>query len=167
MGSSMNDGGRSPFGARETFSTASGTAIYYSLPRLEREGVGPVSRLPVSLRIVLESLVRNVDGRRVRERDVVELANWKPNAERTAEIPFVVARIVLQDFTGVPLLVDLTAMRSAVERMGKDPAVIEPLVPVALVVDHFVQVDYWSTPDALRLNMEVEFKRNRARYEFP
>jgi aconitate hydratase len=162
----MSDSPRSPFGARETFSTASGTAAYYSLPRLEREGVGPVSRLPVSLRIVLESLVRNLDGRRVRDRDVVELANWKPNAERTAEIPFVVARIVLQDFTGVPLLVDLAAMRSAVERMGKDPSVIEPLVPVALVVDHSVQVDYWSTPDALRLNMEVEFKRNRARYEF-
>ncbi|HZI67906.1 MAG TPA: aconitate hydratase, partial [Thermoanaerobaculia bacterium] len=104
MGSSMNDGERSPFGARESFSTGSGTAAYYSLPRLELEGVGPVSRLPVSLRIVLESLVRNVDGRRVREKDVVELANWKPNAERTAEIPFVVARIVLQDFTGVPLL---------------------------------------------------------------
>jgi len=163
----MSDSRRSPFGARETFSTASGrTATYYSLPRLEREGVGPISRLPVSLRIVLESLVRNVDGTRVREHDVVELANWKPNAERTAEIPFVVARIVLQDFTGVPLLVDLAAMRSAVERMGKDPAVIEPLVPVTLVVDHSVQVDYWSTPDALRLNMEVEFRRNRARYEF-
>ena len=162
----MSDTPTSPFGARETFSTASGKATYYSLPRLEREGVGPVSRLPVSLRIVLESLLRNVDGRRVRDRDVVELANWKPNAERTAEIPFVVARIVLQDFTGVPLLVDLAAMRSAVQRMGKDPSVIEPLVPVALVVDHSVQVDYWSTPDALRLNMEVEFKRNRARYEF-
>ena len=163
----MSDSRRSPFGERETFSTASGRkAAYHSLPRLEREGVGPVSRLPVSLRIVLESLIRNLDGKRVRERDVVELANWKPNAERIAEIPFVVARIVLQDFTGVPLLVDLAAMRSAVQRMAKDPAVIEPLVPVALVVDHSVQVDYWSTPDALRLNMEVEFKRNRARYEF-
>ena len=163
----MSDGKRSPFGEPETFSTASGRKVgFHSLPRLEREGVGPISRLPVSLRIVLESLVRNLDGKRVRERDVVELANWKPNAERTAEIPFVVARIVLQDFTGVPLLVDLAAMRSAVERMGKDPAVIEPLVPVALVVDHSVQVDYWSTPEALRLNMEVEFKRNRARYEF-
>jgi len=157
----------SPFGARQTFSFGSGrTGDFYSLPKLEEAGVGPVSRLPVSLRIVLESLLRNVDGRRVREKDVVELANWKPKAERTAEIPFVVARIILQDFTGVPLLVDLAAMRSAVERMGKDPAVIEPLVPVALVVDHSVQVDYWSTPDALRLNMEVEFRRNRARYEF-
>jgi aconitate hydratase A / 2-methylisocitrate dehydratase len=157
----------SPFGARETFPIAPGrTGEFHSLPRLEKEGVGRVSRLPVSLRIVLESLLRNVDGRRVREKDVIELANWKPNAERTAEIPFVVARIILQDFTGVPLLVDLAAMRSAVERMGKDPAVIEPLVPVALVVDHSVQVDYWSTADALRLNMEVEFRRNRARYEF-
>ncbi len=157
----------SSFSARETFSLGGGrTGELYSLPRLEKDGVGRVSRLPVSLRIVLESLLRNVDGRRVREKDVVELANWKPNAERTAEIPFVVARIILQDFTGVPLLVDLAAMRSAVERMAKDPAVIEPLVPVALVVDHSVQVDYWSTPDALRLNMEVEFKRNRARYEF-
>jgi aconitate hydratase len=162
----MSDIRRSPFGARQTFSASGRTAAFYSLPHIEREGVGPISRLPVSLRIVLESLVRNVDGKRVRERDVVELANWKPNAERTAEIPFVVARIVLQDFTGVPLLVDLAAMRSAVERLGKDPAVIEPLVPVALVVDHSVQVDYWSTPDALRLNMEVEFRRNRARYEF-
>jgi len=157
----------SPFGARETFSVGPGrTGELHSLPRLEKDGVGRISRLPVSLRIVLESLLRNVDGRRVREKDVVELANWKPNAERTAEIPFVVARIILQDFTGVPLLVDLAAMRSAVERLGQDPAVIEPLVPVALVVDHSVQVDYWSTPDALRLNMEVEFKRNRARYEF-
>jgi aconitate hydratase len=163
----MSSSAVSPFGARETFSFGPGrTGEFHSLPRLEKDGVGRVSRLPISLRIVLESLLRNVDGRRVRERDVVELANWKPNAERIAEIPFVVARIILQDFTGVPLLVDLAAMRSAVERMGKDPAVIEPLVPVALVVDHSVQVDYWSTPDALRLNMEVEFKRNRARYEF-
>jgi aconitate hydratase len=163
----MSDVPPSPFGARDTFSVGPGrTGDFYSLLRLEKAGVGPVSRLPVSLRIVLESLLRNVDGRRVREKDVVELANWRPNAERTAEIPFVVARILLQDFTGVPLLVDLAAMRSAVERLGKDPAVIEPLVPVALVVDHSIQVDYWSTPDALRLNMEVEFKRNRARYEF-
>jgi aconitate hydratase A / 2-methylisocitrate dehydratase len=155
------------FGALESFPVGSGVrGSFHSLPRLEREGIGPVSRLPVSLRIVLESLLRNVDGRRVRERDVTALANWQPNAERTAEIPFVVARIVLQDFTGVPLLVDLAAMRSAVDRMARDPSVIEPLVPVALVVDHSIQVDYWATPDALRLNMEVEFKRNRARYEF-
>src|SRR4029453_16438886 len=122
-------------------------------PQLEKEGLGAVSRLPVSLRIVLESLLRNCDGKRVKEEDVRALANWKPRAERTAEIPFVVARIVLQDFTGVPLLVDLAAMRSAGARLGRAPRVIEPLVPVALVVDHSVQVDEWSRPDALDINM--------------
>src|SRR5207249_8692018 len=131
-----------------------------------KAGVGRVSRLPVSLRIVLESLLRNVDGRRVREKDVVELANWRPNAERTAEIPFVVARIVLQDFTGVPLLVDLAAMRSAVERLGRNPRMIEPLVPVDLVVDHSVQVDFFGTAAALAGNLDMEFRRNRERYQF-
>ncbi|MCC6743181.1 MAG: aconitate hydratase AcnA [Acidobacteria bacterium] len=139
---------------------------FYSLPLLEAAGAGPVSRLPVSIRIVLESVLRNCDGKRVAERDVRALANWNPTAERTDEIPFVVARVVLQDFTGVPLLVDLAAMRSAVARMGKDPAVIEPLVPVDLVVDHSVQVDHFGSPNALRQNMEIEFQRNRSRYEF-
>ena len=115
---------------------------FYSLPKLEAAGVGPVSSLPVSIRIVLESVLRNCDGERITEEHVKQLANWSAKAERTDEIPFVVARIVLQDFTGVPLLVDLAAMRSAVDRMGKDPKVIEPLVPVDLVVDHSVQVDY-------------------------
>ncbi len=138
----------------------------YSLPELERQGIGPVSTLPVSIRIVLESVLRNCDGKKVKEDDVRGLANWQPNSERTAEIPFIVARIVLQDFTGVPLLVDLAAMRSAVARMGKNPKLIEPLVPVDLVVDHSVQVDYWSSTDALRLNMEIEFKRNQTRYQF-
>ncbi len=154
-------------GARQTFSPAPGkTGTFYSLPQLEKDGLGGISRLPASLRVVLESLVRNCDGQRVKADDVRALAAWRPRTERTAEIPFVVARIVLQDFTGVPLLVDLAAMRSAVERLGRDPKVIEPLVPVALVVDHSVQVDEWSSPDALRLNMEIEFRRNRARYEF-
>ncbi len=139
---------------------------FYSLPQLEKEGIGPISRLPVSIRIVLESVLRNLDGTRIQEEDVRALANWKANAERTEEIPFVVARIVLQDFTGVPLLVDLAAMRSAVERLGKNPKMIEPLVPVDLVIDHSVQVDFAGTPNALQLNMEMEFKRNRARYEF-
>ena len=139
---------------------------YYSLPLLEKNGIGRVSRLPVSIRIVLESVLRNCDGKRVDEEDIVALANWKPVADRKAEIPFVVARIVLQDFTGVPLLVDLAAMRSAVERLHRDPGVIEPLVPVDLVVDHSIQVDHWSTPQAMHLNMEMEFKRNRERYEF-
>jgi aconitate hydratase len=156
-----------PFRTRQTFRTGTGAeGSFSSLRELEKQGVGEISRLPFSLRIVLESVVRNLDGRRIKEEDVRQLAQWKPNADRSAEIPFVVARIILQDFTGVPLLVDLAAMRSAVERMSKDPAVIEPLVPVALVVDHSVQVDVWSTPDALARNMEMEFKRNRARYEF-
>ncbi|HEV7903300.1 MAG TPA: aconitase family protein, partial [Pyrinomonadaceae bacterium] len=139
---------------------------FYSLPQLEKEGVGPVSKLPVSLRIVLESLLRNFDGKTVEEEDIRTLANWQPNAERTDEIPFIVARVLLQDFTGVPLLVDLAAMRSAVARMGRDPKIIEPLVPVDLVIDHSVQVDAWSTPDALQKNMEMEFKRNNSRYQF-
>ncbi len=153
--------------ARQTFSLPGGsTGVLYSLPQLEKEGLGAVSRLPVCIRIVLESLLRNCDGKRVKEDDVRALAAWKPRGERTAEIPFVVARILLQDFTGVPLLVDLAAMRSAVGRLQRDPKRIEPLVPVALVVDHSVQVDEWNTPDALRMNMEIEFHRNRARYEF-
>ena len=156
-----------PLGTLRSFALPSGReGQFQSLPELEKKGFGAVSRLPVSLRIVLESLLRNLDGVKVKEDDVRSLAGWKPRAERTAEVPFVVARIVLQDFTGVPLLVDLAAMRSAVARLGKDPKVIEPLVPVALVVDHSVQVDEWNTPDALRMNMEIEFRRNRARYEF-
>jgi aconitate hydratase len=153
--------------ARQTFSLSAGRAgALYSLPHLEKDGLGPISRLPACLRVVLESLVRNCDGKRVKQDDVRALAAWEPRGARTAEVPFVVARIVLQDFTGVPLLVDLAAMRSAVARLGRDSRVIEPLVPVALVVDHSVQVDEWSSPDALRLNMEIEFRRNRARYEF-
>src|SRR5262245_53097868 len=139
---------------------------FYSLPELEKQGVGPVSKLPVSVRIVLESVLRNCDGQKVKEDDVRALANWKPEAPRVAEIPFVVARIVLQDFTGVPLLVDLAAMRSTVARLGKNPRIIEPLVPVDLVVDHSVQVDIAGTSDALQHNMEIEFQRNRQRYEF-
>ena len=139
---------------------------FYSLPQLEKFGVGPISKLPVSIRIVLESVLRNCDGKKVCEAGVRELANWKPNAPRTEEIPFVVARIVLQDFTGVPLLVDLAAMRSAVARLGKNPKIIEPLVPVDLVVDHSVQVDFAGSADALRKNLEIEFQRNRERYQF-
>ncbi|HEX8719791.1 MAG TPA: aconitase family protein, partial [Pyrinomonadaceae bacterium] len=155
------------FNTLQTFKTEKGKAgRFYSLPQLEKEGVGPVSRLPVSIRVVLESVLRNCDGRAVEEADVRALANWQAVAERTEEVPFNVARVLLQDFTGVPLLVDLAAMRSAVQRMGRDPKIIEPLVPVDLVIDHSVQVDFWSSPDALRLNMETEFRRNRSRYQF-
>ncbi|HZT58472.1 MAG TPA: aconitate hydratase [Pyrinomonadaceae bacterium] len=155
------------FNTLQTFTTEKGkTGQFYSLPQLEKEGVGPVSRLPVSIRVVLESVLRNYDEKVVEESDVRALANWGANAERTEEIPFSVARVLLQDFTGVPLLVDLAAMRSAVARMGRDPKIIEPLVPVDLVIDHSVQVDFWSSPEALRLNMETEFRRNNSRYQF-
>jgi len=142
------------------------TGRLVSLPRLEAKGFGPVSRLPVSLRIVLESLARNVDGQRVTEEDVRALARWQPRAERTREIPYVLARVLLQDFTGVPLLVDLAAMRSAMARLKRDPLAVEPHVPVDLVVDHSVQVDAFASADALRFNMDLEFERNRPRYEF-
>jgi aconitate hydratase len=138
----------------------------HSLPALQEEGIGNVSRLPISIRIVLESVLRNCDGNKVRRKDVETLANWNAKQPAKEEIPFVVARIVLQDFTGVPLIVDLAAMRSAVKRLGGDPNIIEPLVPVDLVVDHSVQVDFFGSPRALQLNLEMEFKRNRERYQF-
>ncbi len=139
---------------------------FYSLPKLEAAGLGAISRLPVSIRIVLESVLRNVDGKKISEDDVRALAKWQPNAERTEEVPFTVARVLLQDFTGVPLLVDLAAMRSAAARFDKDASIVEPLVPVDLVIDHSVQVDFSNRPDALQLNMDVEFKRNQSRYQF-
>src|SRR3979409_41000 len=155
------------FNSLQTFEPgASRTGQFYSLPQLEKEGVGPVSRLPVSIRVILESVLRNFDGTRISEEDVRELANWKANGTRTEEIPFVVARVLLQDFTGVPLLVDLAAMRSAVARLNKNTGVIEPLVAVDLVIDHSVQVDFASTKDAFKKNMEMEFRRNNSRYQF-
>jgi aconitate hydratase len=157
----------SPFDSLQTFTSDSGpVGRFYSLPQLEKNGVGPVSRLPHSIRVVLESVLRNCDGEKITEDDVRDLANWQPNGKRVEEIPFVVARVLLQDFTGVPLLVDLAAMRSAVARLGKNSGVIEPLVPVDLVIDHSVQVDFSSTPDAFVKNMEIEFRRNRSRYQF-
>ena len=129
---------------------------YHSLPSLEESGVGAISRLPVSIRLVLESVLRNCDGIKVPEESVRQLAQWQAKGERTSEIPFVVARIVLQDFTGVPLLVDLAAMRSAVHRLGKNPKMIEPLVPVDLVVDHSVQVDFAGSGDAMDRNLDKE-----------
>ena len=158
---------KSAFDTLRSFDTGTGEpGMLHSLPALEEKGVGPVSKLPVSIRIVLESVLRNCDGKKVRARDVETLANWNAKAPVQEEIPFVVARIVLQDFTGVPLLVDLAAMRSAVKALGGDPAIIEPLVPVDLVVDHSVQVDFYGSRDALRLNLEMEFQRNRERYQF-
>ncbi len=142
------------------------TGQFYSLPALgEALGVN-LSRLPVSIRIVLESVLRNCDGKKVTEEHVRQLANWGPTAQRTDEIPFVVARVVLQDFTGVPLLADLAAMRNVAAKTGADPKKIEPLVPVDLVVDHSVTIDHFRTPDSLDLNMKIEFQRNNERYQF-
>ena len=155
------------FDTLRQFSTPSGQSAYFhSLASLQEMGVGRISRLPVSLRIVLEAVLRSCDGKKITEAHVRQIAGWKPNAPRTDEIPFVVARVVLQDFTGVPLLCDLAAMRNIAAGMGRDPKLIEPLVPVDLVVDHSVQVDEYGSPTAMRRNMELEFQRNRERYQF-
>src|SRR6266513_4264941 len=138
----------------------------YSLPMLGKALNLRIERLPVSIRIVLESVLRNCDDKKVTQAHVRQLAGWQPNAKRTDEIPFVLSRIVLQDFTGVPLLCDLAAMRGVAHKMGKDPKMIEPLVPVDLVVDHSVQIDHYGTRNALDLNQKLEFKRNEERYQF-
>ena len=150
----------------KTFTTASGKeGQFYSLPALARTFPG-VSRLPISIRIVLESVLRNCDGKKVTKEHVEQLANWGANAERKDEIPFVVARVVLQDFTGVPLLADLAAMRNVAAKMGRDPKRIEPLVPVDLVVDHSIMIDHFGSKKSLDLNMKLEFSRNQERYQF-
>ncbi len=154
------------FGARATLQAADGTLTYYRLHRLEESGVAPVSRLPFSLKVLLESLLRNEDDRIIAAEDVTALACWLPQAAALRELPFLPARVLLQDFTGVPAVVDLAALRSAMARLGGDPARINPLIPVDLVIDHSVQVDVAGIPDALRLNAEIEFQRNRERYEF-
>ena len=155
-----------PFNTRKDFSTKSGkTGAFYSLPALARKFPN-VKKMPLSMRIVLEAVMRNVDGKKVTLAHVEQLANWAANGKRVEEIPFVVARVVLQDFTGVPLLADLAAMRSVAARTNNDPKVIEPLVPVDLVVDHSVMIDHFRTPNALELNMKLEFQRNQERYQF-
>src|SRR4051794_17951958 len=152
------------FNTLKSFQPSAGkTGQYYSLPALAATFPN-VKRLPVSIRIVLESVLRNVDGKKVTEAHVKELASWKPNGPRTEEIPFILARIVLQDFTGIPVLADLAAMRSVAARMGKDAKVVEPLVPVDLVVDHSVQIDHFGGPNVLDLNMKLEMQRNKERY---
>jgi aconitate hydratase len=153
--------------SEQTLSLPTGkSAKYYSLKKLEEHGYGGISRLPISIRVVLESVLRNCDGKRIEPKDLRALANWKPNDERTEEIPFVVARVLLQDFTGVPLGVDLAAMRTAMKRMKKDPSVVEPLVPVDLVIDHSVQVDHFGQASSLEQNLAIEFERNQERYKF-
>jgi aconitate hydratase len=157
----------SPFDALQIFSSANGPiGKFYSLPQLEKEGIGPISRLPHSIRVVLESVLRNCDGEKITEDDVRALANWQPNGKRTEEIPFVVARVLLQDFTGVPLLVDLAAMRSPSRVCERTPELIEPLVPSISLSIIRCRWIFSSTKDAFEKNMEMEFKRNRSRYQF-
>ncbi|PRY04701.1 aconitate hydratase AcnA [Paraburkholderia sp. BL25I1N1] len=148
------------------FDSGSGKGKFYSLPQLGKALNIKIDRLPVSIRIVLESVLRNYDGKKIAEEHIEQLANWKPTAARVDEIPFVVSRVVLQDFTGVPLLADIAAMRGVAKHMGKNPKSIEPLVPVDLVVDHSVQIDHFREKNALDLNMKLEFQRNNERYQF-
>src|SRR5947199_2979329 len=155
-----------PFRARDTFNTGSGTAGIYRLERLEKQGLGAVGKLPFSIRVLLEAVLRNCDGYLVTENDVRSLVAWKAERPAKAEIPFKPARVVLQDFTGVPCVADLAAMRSAMQRLGGDPRKINPLIPVDLVIDHSVQVDHFGSAGAIDLNVEMEFSRNRERYEF-
>jgi len=157
----MND----PFDARDTFDTGSGRAGIYRLTKLEDAGLTEISALPFSIRVLLESVLRSCDGFQITEQDVKNLAGWNPTASAAVEVPFKPARVVLQDFTGVPAVVDLAAMRSAMRRLGGDPKRINPLIPVDLVIDHSVQVDHFGSPDALSLNVDLEFQRNRERYE--
>ena len=158
---------RKPLNALKEFKiSATKKGKFHSLPALQKTLGVNIDRLPISIRIVLESVLRNCDGKKVTEEHVRQLANWKPKAARTDEIPFVVARVVLQDFTGVPLLADLAAMRGVASKMHKNPKNIEPLVPVDLVVDHSVQIDHFREKNALDLNMKLEFQRNNERYQF-
>jgi len=154
------------FGARAALNTGSGRAFIYRLDRLEKAGLGNISRLPFSIRVLLESVLRNCDGELVTEDDVRTLAGWNANSPTPHEVPFKPARVILQDFTGVPAVVDLAAMRSAMKRLGGDPGKINPLVPVDLVIDHSVQVDVFGSLVALARNADIEFDRNRERYEF-
>lgn len=155
-----------PFGARGTFDTGSGSAIIYRLSKLAEQGIGNVDKLPFSMRILLENALRSVDGVQVTEEDVRNIANWSKATYEPIEIPFKPARVVMQDFTGVPAVVDLAALRSAMLRMGGDPAKVNPIVPVDLVIDHSVQVDVFGRNDAILLNSQFEFERNQERYEF-
>ena len=164
----MNDSPQlnDPFRIRDSLSTAHGAVAIYRLSALEDQGIGPVSRLPYSIRVLLEAVARTCDGYVVREDDVRNLARWQAAAPANVEIPFRPARVVLQDFTGVPAVVDLAAMRGAMRRLGGDPRRINPLIPVDLVIDHSVQVDRFGAPDALQANIDYEFQRNGERYEF-
>ena len=160
------DQAKDPFGARDSFDTGDGQVALYRLSRLEDQGLGAISGLPYSIRVLLEAVLRNCDGYIVEEEDVRNLAAWSASSLVAREVPFKPSRVVLQDFTGVPAVVDLAAMRSAMQRLGGNPNSINPLIPVDLVIDHSVQVDQFGSDDALQANVEIEFQRNRERYEF-
>ena len=153
------------FNTRDQLITRPGAYTIYRLDRLEQAGLGPIDRLPFSIRVLLEAVLRKLDGYKVTRQDVLNLAGWQPQGQRPS-MPFYPGRVILQDFTGVPVVVDLAAMRSALARLGGDPQKINPTVPVDLVIDHSVQVDYYASPDALARNAELEFSRNHERYEF-
>ncbi|MCH2131361.1 MAG: aconitase family protein, partial [Pirellulaceae bacterium] len=155
-----------PFGARSEFNTGDGTAGIYRIGTLEDAGLCSIAQLPYSIRVLLESVLRNCDGYVVSENDVKQLAGWQADQAGGDEIPFKPSRVVLQDFTGVPAVVDLAAMRSAIQRLGGDPRKVNPLIPVDLVIDHSVQVDRFGSTDALEANVDLEFTRNKERYEF-
>jgi aconitate hydratase len=158
--------GSNPFGAHAVLTTPHGRYEISRLDRLEQAGMCTLAHLPFSLRVLLEAVLRQVDGRSIQEADVVALASWTPTAAGRPEIPFLPARVLMQDFTGVPAVVDLAAMRNALARLGGDPSKVNPHIPVDLVVDHSVQVDFFASPEALKRNAELEFQRNRERYEF-
>ena len=155
-----------PFNVKSSIATAKGEFNYFSLSKLFGQGIGRGDKLPVSIRVLLENVLRNMDGKSMTEQDVKNLANWDPKTYKPVEVNFLPARVVLQDFTGVPAVVDLAALRSAMQRMGGDPAKINPIVPVDLVIDHSVQVDVFGRLDAISLNSKLEFERNAERYEF-
>ncbi len=155
-----------PFGARDTLSLPSGNLGIYRLSRLEDQGIAAISKLPYSIRILLEAVLRACDGYEVTREDVTNLAQWQAAKPAELEVPFKPARVVLQDFTGVPCVVDLAAMRDGMRALGGDPKKINPLIPVDLVIDHSVQVDYFGSADSLTKNVEIEFERNKERYEF-
>ncbi|HTV56652.1 MAG TPA: aconitase family protein, partial [Terriglobia bacterium] len=154
------------FGARSSVATSAGPAVIYRLDRLEQAGLGHISRLPFSIRVLLENLLRHCGGGQVKEEDVKALASWNAKSPAPRDIPFKPSRVILQDFTGVPAVVDLAAMRDAMRLLGGDPGRINPLIPVDLVIDHSVQVDVFGQRVALERNAEIEFQRNRERYEF-
>ena len=156
----------SPFGSRSTLTTSSGAVTIFRLDKINNEGIADLSRIPFSIRVILESILRNYDGSIVKKDVIRNLANWDPNDFHPQELPFTPARVLLQDFTGVPAIVDLAALRSAINRAGIDPKIINPRVPVDLVVDHSIQVDHFGSPSALLFNEEREFERNQERYAF-